>query len=114
MADTMSNHLGFRTNASLRLRVAVVLSLFHTVSALNCSTPPVYVDVHDRSVHGTDVFAWGAFMGIGTPSQNQSLWPSLRQNQTSVASAELFCNNSRLANCSVSTNGNFGFSGSST
>ncbi|OCK76380.1 acid protease [Lepidopterella palustris CBS 459.81] len=75
-------------------------------SAFNCSQPPIYVDIHKRVVHGTDIFQYGSFIGVGTPAQNQSLWPSLRQNQTSVASTQ-FCDNSTLVDCAQSTRGNF-------
>lgn len=78
--------------------------LLSASSALNCSIPPVYVDIHDRDVHGTDVQQYGSFLGMGTPAQNLSLWPSIVQNETSVA-AEQFCDNSTLADCRANTGG---------
>ncbi|KAL1644393.1 hypothetical protein SLS58_004307 [Diplodia intermedia] len=80
------------------------LSLLPASLALNCSIPPVYVDIHMRAVHGTGVEQYGSFLGMGTPAQNLSLWPSLIQNETSVA-AEQFCQRSKLANCRDNTNG---------
>lgn len=62
--------------------------------------------MHYREVHGTDHFEWGSFLGVGVPSQNQSLWPSITQNETSVADIN-FCSNSSLADCEDSTNGFF-------
>ncbi|KAF4303719.1 putative peptidase a1 [Botryosphaeria dothidea] len=78
--------------------------LLSASSALNCSIPPVYVDIHDRDVHGTGVQQYGSFLGMGTPAQNLSLWPSIVQNETSVA-AEQFCGNSTLADCRANTGG---------
>lgn len=81
------------------------VSAFLSVSlALNCSIPPLYVDIHMRAVHGTGVFQYGSFLGMGTPAQNLSLWPSISQNETSVSAAE-FCERSKLANCRDSTGG---------
>ncbi|KAF2198534.1 acid protease [Delitschia confertaspora ATCC 74209] len=84
---------------------ATVLFAQSTV-AFNCSKPPIYVDIHKRVVHGTDKFQYGSFIGVGTPAQNQSLWPSLSQNHTSFASSK-YCDNSTLKDCSRSTRGNF-------
>lgn len=41
---------------------------------------------------------------MGTPAQNLSLWPSLTQNETSVASDQ-FCEHSKLENCRDNTGG---------
>ncbi|KAF2672984.1 acid protease [Microthyrium microscopicum] len=67
---------------------------------------PLYVDIHKREVHGTPIFQYGSFIGIGAPAQNQSVWPSLTQNELSFA-ASTFCFNSNLTNCSTSTGGDF-------
>jgi len=93
---------------------ATVLFAQSTV-AFNCTQPPIYVDIHRRAVHGTDKFQYGSFIGVGTPAQNQSLWPSLSQNHTSFA-ASTFCEdkNTSLADCTRSTRGNFDFDSSST
>ncbi|KAF9641475.1 putative peptidase a1 protein [Lasiodiplodia theobromae] len=80
------------------------LSLLPAALALNCSIPPVYVDIHMRAVHGTGVQQYGSFLGMGTPAQNLSLWPSLTQNETSVASDQ-FCEHSKLENCRDNTGG---------
>ena len=87
--------------------------LFDVVFAFNCTIPPIYVDIHKRLVQGTDVFQYGTFTGVGSPAQNQSLFPSLRHNETSVASVK-FCDNSTLPNCRSATDGNFDVSQSST
>ena len=79
--------------------------LFSGVSlAANCSTPPIYVDIHQRTVHGTAELEYGSYVGVGTPAQNQSLWPSLRQNETSFAHED-FCAHSNFLNCSMRTGG---------
>lgn len=88
------------------LSFLVLAGLLPGSLAFNCSVPPIYVDIHNRVVHGTNIFQWGSFMGVGSPDQNQSLFPSLRQNETSVADIS-YCDHSDLANCDVSTGGNF-------
>ncbi|OCL04844.1 acid protease, partial [Glonium stellatum] len=92
--------------ASLLFYLSASVLFAQSTFAFNCSQPPIYVDIHKRAVHGTDVFQYGSFIGVGNPAQNQSLWPSLRQNQTSVASIH-YCDNSNLTNCAQSTRGNF-------
>lgn len=96
----------------LMLLLAVPVFL-HEASAFNCSQPPIYVDIHKRAVHGTDVFQYGSFIGIGSPAQNQSLWPSLSHNETTVAYVD-FCDHSDLPDCKDSTRGNFDFGSSLT
>ena len=81
--------------------------------AHNCSIPPVYVDIHKREVQGTDVYQYGSFIGAGSPAQNQSLWPSIRRNETSVARVD-FCEQSILFDCLNSTRGNFNTADSTT
>lgn len=79
----------------------------------SCSAKyPIYVDIHDRTVDGaTEDFQYGAFIGVAVPYQNQSLWPSLRRNETSFA-AKGFCDESTLANCLNSTGGTVDFNAS--
>jgi hypothetical protein len=77
----------------------LVLSLASKATwAFNCSIPPIYVDIHLRAVHGMAAFQYGSFIGAGTPAMNQSLWVSLRANETTFTSAE-FCETSNLTNC---------------
>lgn len=95
------------------LRIVFLTSIAHTIWALNCSIPPIYVDIHKREVQGSDVHQYGSFIGIGSPAQNQSLWPSLSRNDTSVAHVD-FCEQSILSDCLSSTRGNFDPAKSST
>ncbi|QDS68605.1 hypothetical protein FKW77_001142 [Venturia effusa] len=89
-----------------RLSATVLfVSLVDSLLAANCSIKPVYVDIHKRAVNGTSAFPYGSFIGVGNPFQNQSIWPSLRRNETSFASSQ-FCSNSSLTNCLGSTGGN--------
>lgn len=74
--------------------------------AFNCSKKPIYVDIHKRAVQDSPAFQYGSFIGLGTPAQNHSLWPSLAQNHTSFASHE-YCDNSTLKDCETSTGGYF-------
>lgn len=89
---------------------AVVLFTQSTVHAANCNLPPVYVDIHRRTVQGSTDLQYGSFIGVGTPefstrqAQNNSLWPSLTQNHTSFASPT-FCKNSTLRECEKYTGG---------
>ncbi|KAF2488357.1 acid protease [Lophium mytilinum] len=80
--------------------------LFAQSTAFNCSKAPIYVDIHKRAVHGTDVFQYGSFIGVGNPAQNQSLWPSLIRNHTVITDSH-YCDHSSLSNCAQSTRGNF-------
>lgn len=93
--------------------ISVILVASTTVLAFDCSVPPIYVDIHKRAVRGTDVFQYGSFVGVGTPSQNQSLWPSLSHNETTVAFAS-YCGRSDLPNCRQNTRGEFDTVESST
>ncbi|KAF1809625.1 acid protease [Eremomyces bilateralis CBS 781.70] len=92
--------------AGLKKAVPFTLLIASTVLAFDCSKPPIYVDIHKRAVRGTNILQYGSFIGFGTPSQNQSLFPSLRQNETSVASGD-FCGRSQLRNCEGETHGTF-------
>jgi hypothetical protein len=88
-------------------------SLVESILAANCSIAPIYVDIHKRVVDGSNVEQYGSFIGVGNPFQNQSIWPSLRRNETSFASA-VFCSNSNLTNCLDSTGGNVDYNASTS
>src|SRR4051812_16925327 len=88
------------------LYLSVIAFLTQCALAFNCSVPPIYVDVHKRAVSGTNAFQYGSFMGVGSPAQNQSLWPSLRQNETAVADPN-FCRGSQSPGCGITTGGFF-------
>ncbi|KAF2827049.1 acid protease [Ophiobolus disseminans] len=92
--------------ASLVLYLSATVLFAQSTVAFNCSKKPIYVDIHKRAVHDSPVFQYGSFIGLGTPSQNQSLWPSIAQNHTSFASHE-YCSNSTLKSCDKSTGGFF-------
>lgn len=93
--------------ASLAFYLSATVLFAQSSSALNCSIPPIYVDIHKRAVHDSNVFQYGSFIGVGTPAQNHSLWPSLTHNQTSFG-ARTFCDgNSTLRECETSTGGFF-------
>ena len=72
--------------------------------AANCSVGPVFVDIHSRETDDNFNFQYGLFIGVGTPSQNQSLWPSLGHNE-STFSDDAYCNTSPFAQCSNQTHG---------
>lgn len=92
--------------ASLILCLSVTVLFAQSTVAFNCSKKPVYVDIHKRAVHDSREFQYGSFIGLGTPPQNQSLWPSLTQNHTSFASND-YCGNSTIKDCEKSTGGFF-------
>lgn len=93
--------------ASLVLSLCATVLFVQSTDAFNCSKKPIYVDIHKRAVHDSPVFQYGSFIGLGTPAQNQSLWPSLAQNHTSFASHVYCKDNSTLKNCDRSTGGFF-------
>jgi hypothetical protein len=93
--------------ASLAFYFSATVLFAQSSVAFNCSIPPIYVDIHKRVTHFTDNFQYGSFVGVGTPAQNHSLWPSLSKNQTSFG-ASTFCEgNSTLRDCESSTGGFF-------
>ncbi|KAK7189000.1 hypothetical protein DPSP01_004105 [Paraphaeosphaeria sporulosa] len=99
---------------SLAFYLSATVLLAQSSVAFNCSIPPIYVDIHKRVTHNTDNFQYGSFIGIGTPAQNHSLWPSLSRNQTSFG-ASTFCDgNSTLKDCKESTGGFFNSRDSTT
>ncbi|CAO2647364.1 Nn.00g082860.m01.CDS01 [Neocucurbitaria sp. VM-36] len=100
--------------ASLLVYLSVTVLFAQSTVAFNCSKKPVYVDIHKRAVHDSPVFQYGSFIGLGTPAQNQSLWPSLAQNHTSFASHVYCKDNSTLKNCDRSTGGFFNHQDSTT
>ncbi|KAH7079724.1 aspartic peptidase domain-containing protein [Paraphoma chrysanthemicola] len=91
--------------APLALYLSATVLFAQSTLAFNCSKKPIYVDIHRRAVHDSPVFQYGSFIGLGTPAQNQSLWPSITQNHTSFASHEYCQGNSTLKNCDSSTGG---------
>ena len=93
--------------ASLIIYLSATVLFAQSTVAFNCSKKPIYVDIHKRAVHDSPVFQYGSFIGLGTPAQNQSLWPSLAQNHTSFASHSYCNDNSTLKNCDRSTGGFF-------
>jgi hypothetical protein len=98
----------------LILAVAAVLpsTLAHEDS---CSGKyPIYVDIHNRTVSGGGrEFQYGSFIGVGVPYQNQSMWPSLRRNETIFAGKD-FCTNSNLTDCINNTGGTVDFNASTS
>ncbi|KAF2871323.1 aspartic peptidase domain-containing protein [Massariosphaeria phaeospora] len=93
--------------ASLVFYLSATVLLAQSTVAFNCSKPPIYVDIHKRAVHDSPEFQYGSFIGVGTPAQNQSLWPSLSQNHTSFGTHAYCGDNSTLRNCDRSTGGFF-------
>ncbi|KAF1835353.1 acid protease [Decorospora gaudefroyi] len=93
--------------ASLVLYLSATVLFAQSTVAANCSKAPIYIDIHKRAVNNSPVFQYGSFIGLGTPAQNQSLWPSLQQNHTSLA-LDTYCKgNTTLKNCERSTGGFF-------
>ncbi|KAI9662584.1 MAG: hypothetical protein M1821_008751 [Bathelium mastoideum] len=81
--------------------------------ARDCGIAPIYVDIHSRNVTGSSDFQYGSFIGVGSPSQNQSLWPTFSQNEMVVADIH-FCEHSDVPDCSNTTRGFFDATASST
>jgi len=98
---------------NMRRHITTLAVLTQLAAAFNCSIEPLYVDIHKRAVHGTPVFQWGSFIGIGSPAQNQSVWPSLTQNETTFAGSN-FCASSNVTNCPDATGGHFNIEDSTT
>ena len=68
---------------------------------------PIYIDFHDRNVNNSETqIQYGLFVGVGTPSQNQSLWPSLMHNETTFSSPAL-CDTSNNPTCLEQTHGTY-------
>jgi hypothetical protein len=86
--------------------LVTILSLAQVAFSFNCSIPPIYVDISKRAVHGSDLLQYGLFAGLGTPSQNFSLWPSLTHNETAFATTD-FCTSESPSNCINTTHGFF-------
>ncbi|ETN44541.1 uncharacterized protein HMPREF1541_10211 [Cyphellophora europaea CBS 101466] len=96
---------------------AYVLTLLALVSSVlgqdQCldGRTPIYVDFHDRHVNNSEGnpdanIQYGLFIGVGTPAQNQSLWPSLVHNETTFSSPS-FCDNSTNPSCREQTHGTY-------
>jgi hypothetical protein len=87
--------------------VFLLLTLLSTVTAAEeCDITPIYIDFHDRCVGNCLNIQYGLFIGAGTPSQNESLWPSLSHNETTVASVH-YCAEGSSSNCVNQTHGFF-------
>ncbi|KAJ4347745.1 hypothetical protein N0V95_005147 [Ascochyta clinopodiicola] len=106
--------------SSLPLLVFTTVLFAQSTVAFNCSTKPIYVDIHKRAVHDSPAFQYGSFIGVGTgetasatSAQNHSLWPSLSQNHMSFG-AHGYCQKSTLRNCDVSTGGFYSSNQSTT
>ncbi|RMD43733.1 hypothetical protein DV735_g1392, partial [Chaetothyriales sp. CBS 134920] len=82
------------------------LALAANEAATSCSTGPVFIDFHSRAVDGGINYQYGLFSGVGTQSQNQSMWPSLLNNETYLAGTD-FCDNSGFELCRNQTHGVF-------
>jgi hypothetical protein len=93
--------------SSLILYLSATVLFAQSTVASNCTKAPIYVDIHKRAVHDSSIFQYGSFIGLGTPAQNQSLWPSLQQNHTSFARDTYCKDNSTLKNCDKDTGGFF-------
>lgn len=96
------------------LYFSAAVLFIQSTEAFNCSKKPIYVDIHKRAVHDSPIFQYGSFIGLGTPAQNQSLWPSIAQNYTSFASHDYCGDNSTLKDCDKSTGGFFNTQDSTT
>ena len=101
-------HVPCVTMASLALIVTFTLSLAQVAFSFNCSIPPIYVDIHKRAVHDSEIYQYGLFVGLGTgsPKQNFSMWPSLTHNETTFAATD-FCTSESPASCPNNTHGTF-------
>ena len=87
--------------------IILLLTLVATVTAAeNCSIAPIYVDIHDRCVDNCFTVQYGLFMGFGNPYQNESLWPSLSHNETTVAGVD-YCGDGTSSTCVNQTHGFF-------
>jgi hypothetical protein len=86
--------------------LVLLFSLAQVVYSFNCSIPPIYVDIHKRAVHDSDLKQYGLFVGLGTPSQNFSMWPSLVHNETAFASND-FCTSTSPSTCLNNSHGLF-------
>lgn len=97
---------------SLRI-LAAGATVLPAVLAQKCvERYPIYVDFHNRTVTGGGgSLQYGAFIGVGVPSQNQSIVPSFTRNETSFA-ARGFCDNSTISNCLNRTGGSVDFAAS--
>jgi hypothetical protein len=113
--DNLLDQVSTITNmASILLYLSATVLFAQSTVAFNCSKKPIYVDIHKRAVHDTPVFQYGSFIGLGTPAQNQSLWPSLSQNHTSFTSHNYCSNNGTLKDCDRSTGGFYNSDDSTT
>ena len=75
-----------------------------TLAANDCTTTPIFVDFHDRCVDNCFTVQYGLFIGFGTPFQNESLWPSLSYNETTLAGVD-YCSEGSSVTCENQTHG---------
>jgi hypothetical protein len=91
----------YRTLFRMPGLVGLLTVLVSVAAAQNTCTSivPIYIDFHDRAVDGGVNQQYGLFAGIGFPvSQNLSLWPSISNNETTVASLD-YCTDSPFDDC---------------
>jgi hypothetical protein len=83
------------------LTIALICaSYFVSLAFSDCTIPPIYLDIHARDVEGTNnALSYGAYINVGSPIQQLSLWPSLDINETTLADTK-FCSSQ---SCSASS-----------
>lgn len=91
--------------ASIALVLLTLTSIVLAQDECEDGLKPVYIDFHDRNVSNNNQNnQYGLFIGIGTPSQNQSLWPSISHSEMTFSSPEL-CDNNDNSGCREQTHG---------
>jgi hypothetical protein len=96
----------------LRFVIATSIALPAVLAQKCVERYPIYVDFHNRTVTGGgSIMQYGSFIGVGVPSQNQSIVPSFTRNETSFAARE-FCSNSGISDCIDRTGGSVDFTAS--
>jgi hypothetical protein len=92
--------------ASILLTVLLLTALTSAQQSCN-GLNPIYVDFHDRNVNNTETrIQYGLFIGVGTPFQNQSLWPSIRRNETTFSGPD-YCGSNSSDLCMQQTHGTY-------
>lgn len=87
--------------------LALLLPTTSAQSGCEDSVKPLYVDFHDRKVNNSENrIQYGLFIGVGTPFQNQSLWPSLVHNETTFSGPDI-CDGSDNPTCEEQTHGTY-------
>lgn len=91
--------------ASIVLALLALTSVAFAEDECQDSPQPIYIDFHNRNVSDNDQnIQYGLFIGVGTPFQNQSLWPSISHNETTF-SAPNFCEGNNNSQCIEQTHG---------